>query len=647
MSTKQYRGVGITESFTCNFVKSGFYTDVFLPHKDELILGVRRNYVNLYYNCDSIGKLTMHRDGLKADINAFYLNGKHSQSIVSISAQEMSSAFEYIVQHSKTKLTEEKQAQHRLVVSNNNNPESSWYCFDVEYKKGYDSIDERENNFQGRFDILAISKKAPFRIAIIELKYGSGAIGGNSGIRKHISDFYAFNGKDKSGVSYYKQFQDEVLSILKAEINLGVDVPICLHGIDATMFAPHPEFYVITLDNNSYNNSATPLQTMSGYLFADKRWGCKKVSAEVWDNGDYFELIHKDKYFRPILLFSNQTLDTLSIDDILETKQYDTVISKIDTFKEIEETRQISLIENSSTKWIFDDAKNRGLASWIDDKSRQLKSGPSRKVLQSHQRLCNLYAGIRDEAPEYFAKNKIAWWHMAAESDSEVSAHLASSQVACLNHLFSIRNDEKAILSILENATGLEFNSVLPSLDDPDSLLSFEFVYHNDELLQEDDLGAGRGTMCTSVDAFVRAKHNDEIWLFPIEWKYTESYAVEDKTNPTRLHRYQSLIEQSNYLKTPVDGIPHSIYFQEPFYELMRQTLLSEQMIRNGIAAHMFHLCVVPDGNADLRIGISNSYIPMLKDPSSFKLISPITLVSPLKRSYRDLINYLQTRYWN
>ena len=56
---------------------------------------------------------------------------------------------------------------------NNNNKDSRWYCFDVEWVKAFENQQQKnEAKFNGRFDIMAISKKKPQKVALIELKYG-------------------------------------------------------------------------------------------------------------------------------------------------------------------------------------------------------------------------------------------------------------------------------------------------------------------------------------------------------------------------------------------------------------------------------------------------------------------------------------------
>jgi hypothetical protein len=38
--------------------------ELYEEHKDELFIGVRNNYMNLYYNCDSIAKINYTNDSI-------------------------------------------------------------------------------------------------------------------------------------------------------------------------------------------------------------------------------------------------------------------------------------------------------------------------------------------------------------------------------------------------------------------------------------------------------------------------------------------------------------------------------------------------------------------------------------------------------
>ena len=184
--------------------------------------------------------------------------------------------------------------------------------------------------------------------------------------------------------------------------------------------------------------------------------------------------------------------------------------------------------------------------------------------------------------------------------------------------------------------------------DDPESYISFEFAFHNDEWLMENDSGAKRGTMCTSIDAMILAEKDGAKWLIPIEWKFTERYDREDKTNRERLKRYKHHIESSKRLQIPDDGIAHSAYFIEPNYELMRQTLLCEQIIEHGYAKDFFHINIIPTKNTELRKAVETEFMPLLTKEAKFRIIDPQELLSPLKGNddYKELLEYLQTRYW-
>ena len=71
------------------------------------------------------------------------------------------------------------------------------------------------------------------------------------------------------------------------------------------------------------------------------------------------------------------------------------------------------------------------------------------------ENLKNLFEPIRKDVVEYFKGNQISWW-----GGFKPTGHVLSSQIACLNHLFLIRNDKDAVLSILKNVSS-EFVDVM------------------------------------------------------------------------------------------------------------------------------------------------------------------------------------------
>ena len=222
-----FRGTAIDEAFCEDFKSTKFYTEIYQKHKNEIIIGIRDGYINLYYNCDSIAKIRVGQPS-KALLASYYTDKKTR----SLSDEEYVSLYNNIKEKSDRRDKKEKQAQERLFIDNNSNPSSGWFCIDVEFTK---SLRGKNTAEDWRFDIIAISKTAPYRVALIELKYGKKAIWGKSGIRTHVRDFYAFY-KDNR----YINLKDEIVSIVKSLQEIGVDVPYNFAEIKTNEFTNHP-----------------------------------------------------------------------------------------------------------------------------------------------------------------------------------------------------------------------------------------------------------------------------------------------------------------------------------------------------------------------------------------------------------------------
>lgn len=322
--------------------------------------------------------------------------------------------------------------------------------------------------------------------------------------------------------------------------------------------------------------------------------------------------------------------------------------------KEIEREKQTKLIKNTD---VFDNAQGGGV----------YKGEEREFVLKDGNR--NLYKNIVEDSIKYFKENNISWW-----GGRSPSGHVLSSQIACLNHLFYISKDKEAVLRILNNVRD-EFVDVLPIPSDkePRRYISFEVVSSKDRLNEKQST---RGSQCTSIDALIYAKHRDgKLWLIPIEWKYTESYANSDKSKEdragdenkglngkgnVRLDRYSSLIDKSKQLKS-LPTYKGSVYFQEPFYQLMRQTLWAEQVIINKEdevlkADDYLHIHVIPKNNINLlqkiyKVSAKNmedTWRGQLEDNKKHIIIDPKDFLSPLEdvEKYSELISYLNQRYW-
>lgn len=319
------------------------------------------------------------------------------------------------------------------------------------------------------------------------------------------------------------------------------------------------------------------------------------------------------------------------------------------TYQEYQREKQINLIKNSSP--VFYNA----LAGM-----KFMRSERDFVLIDSTK---NLFISIRKDVLEYFKLNQIAWW-----GGYKPSGHVLSSQIACLNHLFHLRNDKMSVLSILKSISN-DFVDVLQIGSDRyfPGFIQFEAVSDRDYLNEGIPT---RGNNCTSIDALIYALHRDgSKYLIPIEWKYTEHYNNQNKATEgfshdpinckgeKRKERYTQLINNSMQLI----NVNHHCFYFEPFYQLMRQTLWVEQMIiKNGTerlkADNYIHVHIVPFENSNLLqksypcsgMNMENTWRKLIRDQTKYKIISPMKLLSGLNNErYSDLLKYLSIRYWN
>jgi hypothetical protein len=106
--------------------------------------------------------------------------------------------------------------------------------------------------------------------------------------------------------------------------------------------------------------------------------------------------------------------------------------------------------------------------------------------------LLNLWAGIRDDAVDYFKKNNITWWNGDAEKPT---GHLLSSQVACLNHLYFLRQRTDLSIAILKNIDGRILKA--PIVDN--GFVGFEIIGKDNYLNERNHI---RGANSTSVETY-------------------------------------------------------------------------------------------------------------------------------------------------
>ena len=106
----------------------------------------------------------------------------------------------------------------------------------------------------------------------------------------------------------------------------------------------------------------------------------------------------------------------------------------------------------------------------------------------------NLWAGIRDDVIQYFERNSIAWW--MGDEKNEPTGHLLSSQVACINHLYFLRQRKDLATAILQNVSDKIEEAV--RLDG--GYIEFEVIGKVNYLGEKSHT---RGANSTSIDAIM------------------------------------------------------------------------------------------------------------------------------------------------
>lgn len=303
---------GLKDSFFDKWDSSKL-KEFYVEHQDELFLGIRLNYINLYYKGNSICKVeersARYSDPFRYTIANKYLDPKISSGSTKITADDLIAKYNTIKQNidnPNNKLTlNEKIAQQLLIRNNNRNTDSDWYCVDMEY------IKKRNNNTEklfGRFDIIAVSKEKPYRTALIELKYGTGAIGGNSGVCKHTKDYFMFTDKNE----FETNLKGEICSIINSYRRL-VSSPF--EKVFEEDFCPKPEIYFIALDNIEDQVR----KKMQRYLLNIP--SCSTKNFEKWVREEKIPK-EKFKFFNPVFLFSDLSLSSdgseLHINNIID-----------------------------------------------------------------------------------------------------------------------------------------------------------------------------------------------------------------------------------------------------------------------------------------------------------------------------------------
>ena len=169
-----------------------------MGNKEELFMGIRNNFITVYYRCLVVMEIRFNQDVIKNGYKPTSKNNKFnkpkitkeylkhtclkdgdisSELICMNGIKRIKEGIEKYIDRpdKKSEKTEKKYQQNIVIVNNSRETKSKWICFDVEYTMADESF--------GRYDILAISTvpngDGKYSIGFIEVKVDKGSYGTN------------------------------------------------------------------------------------------------------------------------------------------------------------------------------------------------------------------------------------------------------------------------------------------------------------------------------------------------------------------------------------------------------------------------------------------------------------------------------------
>ncbi len=277
----------------------------------------------------------------------------------------------------------------------------------------------------------------------------------------------------------------------------------------------------------------------------------------------------------------------------------------------------------------------------------------------------NLFAGVRADIQKYFARQSIKWHD---GRDRGPSNHLCDSQVCCVYFLGVFADQPDALVALLKPVY-LDIAEALP-LEEEGRYVAFEWIgqhnYLNEKVRGESQ--RTRGANFTSADAAVRFRQEDgSVRVVLIEWKYTESYSplplAVAASGTSRVEIYRPLLAKPD---CPIDLSKLNRIedlFYEPFYQLMRQQLLAQQMElareMNANKVSLLHLApevnygfrrVTSPGLAGLGESAMAVWAGLVKEPGAFvsRSVEDLFRGFPVDRfaALREWWGYVAERYF-
>lgn len=172
----------------------------YVQHDDTLYLEFRgEGRANIYYRGGSLFCIERSGDGYTLTFDTKYDAGMAANPSICMAVQRIP-LYKHAMDVWFAKNRKYEREFQQVVVRENNrhgaiSHATDYYIVDIEYAYN-DNVSDKKT--QARFDMIAVkwlsksnerqNPSAP-TLAIIEMKYGDGALGGSAGLKKHLEDF--------------------------------------------------------------------------------------------------------------------------------------------------------------------------------------------------------------------------------------------------------------------------------------------------------------------------------------------------------------------------------------------------------------------------------------------------------------------------
>jgi hypothetical protein len=225
----------------------------------ELCMEIRHNFVNIYFRGGNLCRITEHISKNKTSVKfRAYFNPKYI-----LAESENRATFEKLVaelnKNTNYNLWIESIPTLKVIMNN-------WLKKHPKHERGFQQdlarkysrlnsnldyivadIEYADSENKSRFDMLAVTRpnaNGEASLVFVELKYGDKAMGGSSGVKKHIDDV----NKYLSSTDKFQSLCDEIMGIIYQKIELGL-LPSSV-GVIKMISTQKPQFILLVAEHN-------------------------------------------------------------------------------------------------------------------------------------------------------------------------------------------------------------------------------------------------------------------------------------------------------------------------------------------------------------------------------------------------------------